>query len=398
MSQKYGVKVLIFALGFLIFTGCSTPQPPQPEPPQPSPVPVTEDMSLEQAQEIAEQSSCADVGALTGDAFYNADTGTWWLDLNAEKEGCSPACVVHISDKTAEVNWRCTGALPPKEDEGDGGDIIVPLVPDPAAARDAALTFLRELDVEKVPSSDVDWEEADITETGLVGSTTYEYRFHNWVVVVQYPIVNPESTIYKVDVSETAGGFSWHGEVNAAGEVIEAELPTVADTIACWGGFIKSLPEDAQYDDYLSLDGDIGVGIQSADNTVAGQIQIVTDSSTFVHIWGIMHCPAVDYGGCYVEVTQLREDKPGPFYEPDAVSGWVGSLKGYAEGSQHDDAFVLAGDLPVIFGIESTDESLAAQLKDFRDTGQLIKIWGEVTCGVPSPNGALIMVSEIELQ
>ena len=36
---------------------------------------------------------------------------TWWIDLNAEKEGCNPACVVFEESKRAEINWRCTGLL-----------------------------------------------------------------------------------------------------------------------------------------------------------------------------------------------------------------------------------------------------------------------------------------------
>jgi hypothetical protein len=397
MRSKHYIMKMLFTFGIFLFAGCSTSQPPSPEPPQPSPVPVTEEMTLEQARRIAEESSCMDVGELTGNAFYNANTGTWWFDLDADKEGCNPACVVYVVDKSVEVNWRCTGALPPEEDEDELEDEVMPLVPDPAAARDAALAFLRGLDVASVPSSEVDWEEADITETGLVGSTTYEYIFQNWVVVVQYPIVNPAETIYKVDVAETEAGLSWHGEVNASGEVNGAEMPTVGDSIACWGGFIKSLPDGAQFDDYLSLGEEAGVGIQPADNVVAGQIQVVKDSSTFVHIWGIIHCPAIDYGGCYVEVTRLREDKPGPLPDPDMVSGWIGTLKGYAAGAQHDDAFVLTGDFPVTFGIESTDENIAAELVRLRDTEQVIKVWGEVSCGMPSPNGALIMVTRLEI-
>jgi hypothetical protein len=395
MKYKRSVLILCCVLGILLFTSCSTPPPPQPEPPQPTTVPVVEEMTLEQARAIAEGSSCVAEGPLTGDAFYNANTGTWWLDLDIEKEGCNPACVVKVVDQSAEINWRCTGALPPKEDTVDE---VVPLVPDPAAARDAALAFLRDSDVLNVPAPDADWEEADITAADLLGSTTYEYRYQDWVVVVEYPIVNPADTIYTVDINETATDLYWQGEVSASGEVIEVEMQTSADKVACWGGFIKSLPEGGQFDDYLSLGEEDGVGIEPADNTVAAQIQVVKDSTTFVHIWGTLHCPAIDYGGCYIEVTQLREDKPGPIPGSESISGWLGTIKGFADGAQHDDAFILAGDFPVVFGIESRDENLAVQLANLRDTGQLIKIWGEVSCGVPSPNGALITVNRIALQ
>ncbi len=43
----------------------------------------------------------------------NEGTGTYWIGLNIEKEGCNPACVVNLETRTAEINWRCTGLIPP---------------------------------------------------------------------------------------------------------------------------------------------------------------------------------------------------------------------------------------------------------------------------------------------
>jgi len=47
-------------------------------------------------------------GALKDTATYNESTKTWWIDLDIEKPGCNPACVVY-EDETVEINWRCTG-------------------------------------------------------------------------------------------------------------------------------------------------------------------------------------------------------------------------------------------------------------------------------------------------
>lgn len=71
-------------------------------------------MSLEEARQAAMASVCTEEGTLTEEAFYNANSRTWWIDIepNEEKQGCNPACVVS-EDRTAEINWRCTGALPP---------------------------------------------------------------------------------------------------------------------------------------------------------------------------------------------------------------------------------------------------------------------------------------------
>ena len=33
-------------------------------------------------------------------------------DLDIEKAGCNPACVINVETRTAEINWRCTGLLP----------------------------------------------------------------------------------------------------------------------------------------------------------------------------------------------------------------------------------------------------------------------------------------------
>ena len=72
-----------------------------------------EKLSLTEAKQIAINSECGN--RLTDTYVCNEDTGTWWIDLDIEKEGCNPACVVDVTTKTAEINWRCTGALSPEQ-------------------------------------------------------------------------------------------------------------------------------------------------------------------------------------------------------------------------------------------------------------------------------------------
>ena len=64
-------------------------------------------MSLSEAKEIA----VLECGELKGNSFCNEGTNTWWIDLELKKEGCAPACVVNVADKSAEINWRCTGLI-----------------------------------------------------------------------------------------------------------------------------------------------------------------------------------------------------------------------------------------------------------------------------------------------
>jgi hypothetical protein len=73
-----------------------------------------ESMLLTEAREIALKSECFQQGGLTGKSICNDYTGTWWLDLDIEKPGCAPACVVDVVTKKAEINWQCTGLIPEK--------------------------------------------------------------------------------------------------------------------------------------------------------------------------------------------------------------------------------------------------------------------------------------------
>ena len=68
-----------------------------------------ESMTFAEAEEIAKASECGD--RLKKIHLCNENTGTWWIDLDIQKEGCSPACVVNVVTKQAEINWRCTGLI-----------------------------------------------------------------------------------------------------------------------------------------------------------------------------------------------------------------------------------------------------------------------------------------------
>jgi|GEM_PF-4051181 len=73
-------------------------------------------MSEAEAKKIAE-ANCIKGGEALIPGTYNENSQTWWFDanLNATRPGCNPACVVSVETKTAEINWRCTGAIPPAD-------------------------------------------------------------------------------------------------------------------------------------------------------------------------------------------------------------------------------------------------------------------------------------------
>jgi len=76
---------------------------------------IEPEITIENALEIATNSECTEKGVLSENYSHNAITNTWWIDLTMkpefENQLCSPACVVNEITKTAEINWRCTGAI-----------------------------------------------------------------------------------------------------------------------------------------------------------------------------------------------------------------------------------------------------------------------------------------------
>jgi putative hemolysin len=75
----------------------------------PLPAPQSPSTGLDEARAIAAHSECAQAGQIMKPAVYNENSGTWWIQMEANKPGCNPACVVDLKTKTAVVNWRCTG-------------------------------------------------------------------------------------------------------------------------------------------------------------------------------------------------------------------------------------------------------------------------------------------------
>jgi len=266
--------------------------------------------------------------------------------------------------------------------------------------RDLTLAYVGGRYSDEAPPLGLTWVEEDVTPEGLVGSITYQYSAEDWVVTISYPVVAPDSVIYQVVVSNQSTEFQWQGTVDAAGQVAETLAPSAGQAVVGWLGRIVSLPADAQFDDYLALEpeGAGEIGLTGADNTVAAQIQMLRDSTTYAHFWGTLNCPVLDYGGCQLVVTRLREDRPGPAFDTDPVEGWEGTIVGYPPGSQFDDYFRLAGDFPVGYGIDSPNPVLDAQLQGLRDTGTIIRVWGELSCpAIAYPYGTGIVVNHIEV-
>jgi predicted RNA-binding Zn ribbon-like protein len=81
-------------------------------------------MAYRDALAIAGESECGQIGQAKQTRICNSNSGTWWIDWDVRDDAwtdpglkgmCNPACVVNVGTREAEINWRCTGALPPQE-------------------------------------------------------------------------------------------------------------------------------------------------------------------------------------------------------------------------------------------------------------------------------------------
>jgi serpin B len=110
------------------------------------------------------------------------------------------------------------------------GEVAAP--PEPARARDAALEALAEVIGDDAPPPDLAWDGERITSEGLVGSSSFRYTAGDWVVIVSFPLVAPEATVYTVSVSNPTTGLEWDAQLDARFEVLVAEgQPTPAVTV-----------------------------------------------------------------------------------------------------------------------------------------------------------------------
>ena len=278
------------------------------------------------------------------------------------------------------------------------------------AARDAALQFVFEQYGEQVyPPPGMDWLEENTTPEGLIGSTTYRFTARDLTVTVSFPLAAPDATIYQVLVENAATGFRWEGEVDPSGQVTGMAAPPAGTPVVAWFGYVVSTPHGAQFDDYVVIlpEGQVGeFGIEGTDEALQAEIVALRDHEPpgkYASFWGTLRCDVIDYGGCQLLVTRVRSGME--ITDPEPVEGWEGTVVGltYEEpgAPQPDDAFILAGEFPVQYGIASYIAEngwpiYKEELESRRDTGHTIRVSGQLVCGFPDVNGCQIRVNHLE--
>jgi hypothetical protein len=99
-------------------------------------------------------------------------------------------------------------------------------------------------------------------------------------------------------------------------------------------------------------------------------------------------------------VNRLSANDSGSNYAPDQVEGWEGTVGRLPAqpGSQNERLyFVLDGEIPVLYGIASTNPGIQGELERLKETGSTIRIWGEVRSKAQPVTGTLIDVERFEM-
>lgn len=111
-------------------------------------------------------------------------------------------------------------------------------------------------------------------------------------------------------------------------------------------------------------------------------------------------CGVSDHRGCQLVVSKIRAVTA--VTDPEPVDGWQGTILSTSSNAQFDDVFVLAGDYPVQFGIDSGIAEngwpvYVEELENLRDSGDLVEVWCKMICGVPDVNGCQIQVMRLKV-
>ena len=181
--------------------------------------------------------------------------------------------------------------------------------------------------------------------------------------------------------------------------------PGTSEEIAGWWGVIKSTEPGAQYDDYFERQ-DLGqiiyFGIDSMDPAVQAQIKELRDSGKIVNLYGTLLSNVPDYNGSQIQVDRIEEQASGGYMPPgtsEEIADWWGVIKRTAPGAQYDDYFERQDLGQIIyFGIDSMDPAVQAQIKELRDSGKIVHLYGTLFSNVPDYNGSQVQVDRIEVE
>jgi hypothetical protein len=306
-------------------------------------------LSYEDAVSIAEASECLVEGQLKENHFCNEDTGTWWIDLEAEKPGCNPACVVDLNTGTAEINWRCTGALPPVETE----EAVVEPQPAPVIEPTEPITY-------------------DYTGWESYTSETYGYS-------LKYP------------GGSKVMGANHADMVQFEGPMVEVEYWPIL-TVDHYDSDFFHPPAGTDVVQYVM---DFGMPYDAIDSetAVAGHltVHLMTEASPMAYGYDeyyfirgdqlfrimLLHAGGIQDWDIYNQFLQSFTFEEAVAPAEDTVAGWQGTVNRFPHGFQYKYSFERADG--ETFLIDGMDDTTNQQIEQVAWNGAEVQLWGNLT-------------------
>ncbi len=115
--------------------------------------------------------------------------------------------------------------------------------------------------------------------------------------------------------------------------------------------------------------------------------------------------PAIKIGGSGgsgpAGPVNTEEQASGGSMQPgttEQIADWWGVIKSTEPGSQYDDYFERQDlEQPILFGIDSPDPAVQTQIKELRNSGTLVHLYGTLLSNVPDYNGSQIQAERIDV-
>ena len=113
--------------------------------------------------------------------------------------------------------------------------------------------------------------------------------------------------------------------------------------------------------------------------------------------------PAVQTNPTPATTFEATTEASGGYMPPgtsEEIADWWGVIKSTAPGAQYDDYFERQdlGQQFIYFGIDSMNPAIQAQIKELRDSGKIVHLYGTLVSNVPDYNGSQVQVDRIEVE
>jgi putative hemolysin len=212
------------------------------------------------------------------------------------------------------------------------------------------------------------------------------------------------------DGSECEEWAYFRGECQPGGQIdtppepapVDPQPGPVSEVVVAWYGRVvtsgTAVPAESKL--LIAPEGTGEVFVTGENGEIENIIISIRDKEppgNYANFWGRLDCPNPEE--CLLTVTRIRLDGPGEFNEPDVIEAWEGTLvtTRTEPGSGGDDCIVISGMFEIEYGIHGADEGTNQLIEEYKDSGQTVRIWGQMTAGIPDWNGTQILVSRIEL-